>query len=112
VSKPLAEVFCATGARFNIVTFSQYSVWLQTARPGFDSRQRQRMFLLASVSRPALRPTHLPVQWVSGVPSPGLKRGWGVTLTSHSRFVPRSGMSRSYVSSPPSPPSWRVVGQL
>jgi hypothetical protein len=26
VSKPLAEVFCATGARFNIVTFSQYSV--------------------------------------------------------------------------------------
>jgi hypothetical protein len=31
---------------------SQYSVWLQTGRPGFSPRQRQTVFPLASVSRP------------------------------------------------------------
>jgi hypothetical protein len=39
--------------------------------------------LLASVSRPALGPTQLPVQWVLGVLSQGLKRGRSVTLTTH-----------------------------
>jgi hypothetical protein len=37
-----------------------------------------------------------PVQWV-----PGVKRGSGVTLTTHPHLVPRSRMSRSYTSSPP-----------
>jgi hypothetical protein len=46
---------------------SQYSVWLQTGRPGFDPRKRQSIFPLASVSRPALRPTQPPVQSVPGV---------------------------------------------
>jgi hypothetical protein len=32
----------------------------------FDPRQRQEIFPLASVSRPALGPTQPPVQWVSG----------------------------------------------
>jgi hypothetical protein len=59
-------------------------------------------FSLASVSRPALWPTLSPVQWVPGVLSPGLKRGWGVTLTIHPHLVPRSRMSRSYTSSPTS----------
>jgi len=35
------------------------------------------------VSRPALRPTQPPVQWVPGVLSPGVKRGRGVTLATH-----------------------------
>jgi hypothetical protein len=61
------------------------------------SRQRQRIFPLTSVSRPALRPNQPPVQWV-----PGLKRGRGVTLTTHPHLVPRSIISRSYTSSPPS----------
>jgi hypothetical protein len=39
---------------------------------GFDPRQRQRIFLLAPASRPALVPTQPPVQWVPGVLSP-----WG-----------------------------------
>jgi hypothetical protein len=38
----------------------------------------------------------------TGVPSQGLKRGRGVTLTIHPHLVPRSRMSRSYTSSPPS----------
>jgi hypothetical protein len=42
-------------------------------------------------------PTQPPVQWV-----PGLKRGRGVTLTTHPHLLPRSRMSRSYTSSLPS----------
>jgi hypothetical protein len=64
---------------------------------GVRSRQGQRIFRLASVSRPALGPTQPPVQWV-----PGVKRGRVVTLTTHPHLVPRSWMSRSYISSPPS----------
>jgi hypothetical protein len=49
---------------------------------GFDPRQGQRIFPLASVSRPALRPTQPPVQWYwrSFLKA---KRGRGVTLTTH-----------------------------
>jgi hypothetical protein len=39
---------------------------------GVRTRQGQRIFPLTSVSRPALRPTQPPVQWVPGVLSPGL----------------------------------------
>jgi hypothetical protein len=46
----------------------------------------ERIFLLAYVSRPALRPTQLPVQWVPGVLSPGVKHGRGVTLTIHPTY--------------------------
>jgi hypothetical protein len=42
-----------------------------------------------------------PIQWVPGVLSPGVKRGRGVTLTTHPHLVPRLRMSRSYTSSPP-----------
>jgi hypothetical protein len=38
---------------------SQYSVLLQTGWPGFDPRQRQRIFPLTSASRPALGPPSL-----------------------------------------------------
>jgi hypothetical protein len=37
----------------------------------------------------------------TGFLSPGVKRGQGVTLTTHPHLVPRSIMSRSYTSSPP-----------
>jgi hypothetical protein len=54
-----------------------------TGRPGFDPRQGQEIFPVASVSRPALLPTQPSIQWVPGFLSPGVKRGRGVTLTTH-----------------------------
>jgi hypothetical protein len=54
---------------------------LDDRRQRFDPRQR--IFLLTSVSRPALGPTQPSVQWVPGVLSPGVKSGRGVTLTTH-----------------------------
>jgi hypothetical protein len=74
-----------------------------TRRSRYCPQQRQRIFPLTSVSRPALGPTQPPVQWVPRVLSPGLKRGRVVTLITHPHLVPRSRMSRSYTSSPPSP---------
>jgi hypothetical protein len=47
-------------------------------------------FPLTSVSRSALGPTQPPVQWVPRVLTPGVKRGRGVTLTTHPHLVPRS----------------------
>jgi hypothetical protein len=49
----------------------------------------ERVFPIVSVSRPALRPTQPPVQWVPGVLSPGLKFGRGVTLTTKPHLVSR-----------------------
>jgi hypothetical protein len=81
------------------------SVWClstgwTTGRSGSIPGRGERIFLVAFVPRPALRPTQLPVQWVPGVLSPEVKRGRGVTLTTHPHLVPRSIMSRSYTSSP------------
>jgi hypothetical protein len=42
-----------------------------------------RIFPLVSVTRPGMGPTQPPVQWVQWVLSPGVKRGRGVTLTTH-----------------------------
>jgi hypothetical protein len=67
----------------------QYGVWLRTGRPGCDPPQGQMVFLIAPAFRLALRPTHNPIQWVPGALSPGVKRGQGVTLTTHPHLVPR-----------------------
>jgi len=42
------------------------------------------------MSRPGLGPTQPPVQWVPGVLSSGVKRGRGVTLTTHPHLMLRS----------------------
>jgi hypothetical protein len=97
----VSHPYKTTGSRGSSVKLSQYSDWLRTRWPGFDPRQRQRIFSLASASRPALGPTQPPIQWVLGVLSPGVKRGRGVMLTTHPHLVSRLRMSRSYTSSPP-----------
>jgi hypothetical protein len=70
-----------------------------TGRSGFD--HRQRIFLLISVSKPALRPTKPPVQWYRRSFPLGKARP-GIMLTTHPHLVPKSRMSRSYTSSSPS----------
>jgi hypothetical protein len=80
-----------------------------TGRSGFDPRQGQRIFPLASMSRPALGPTQPPVQWVLEVLSPGLKRGRGVTLTTHPLSSAEVVNEELYLLSPQAPP-WREAG--
>jgi hypothetical protein len=79
-----------------------YSVWLQTGRPGFNPRQKQWIFPLASVFRLALGYTQLPVQMGTTCLFPGVKRGRGMMLTTDIHLVQRLRMSRSCISSPPS----------
>jgi hypothetical protein len=79
-----------------------YDYELEDRAIGLRSSQGKRIFPVTSVSRPALGPTLPPIQWVPGILSWGAKRGRGVTLTTHPHLVPRSRMSRSYTSSPPS----------
>jgi hypothetical protein len=84
---------------------SQYSVWLRDKRPGDLSSipdRGERIFPLASVSRPALGPIQPPVQWVPGGPFPGAKAQPGRDADHSPHLVPRSRMSRSYTSSPSS----------
>jgi hypothetical protein len=47
-----------------------------------DSQQGQEIFLCSTVSRPALRPTKPPIQWVTGRFPQG-QCGQGVKLTTH-----------------------------
>jgi hypothetical protein len=64
----------------------QYNVWLRTKLPGDRGSMTgrgKRIFPLTSVSRPAIGPTQPPVQWVPEVLCPGVKRCWGVKLTTH-----------------------------
>jgi hypothetical protein len=86
---------------FENIIMSVYSDWLRTRRPGFDPRQRHRIFPLTSASRPALGHTQPPVQWVPGAVCPGVKRGRGVMLTTHPLLVPRL---RKRGAVPPLPP--------
>jgi hypothetical protein len=47
-----------------------YSDGLHTGQPWFESRQKQKIFLLSTASRPVLRPTQPRIQWVLSVPVP------------------------------------------
>jgi hypothetical protein len=77
----LYVVYLTNPATQELSYLSQYCGLLQTRRPGFDPRQRQRILPLTSVPRSGLRPTQPPIQWVPVFLSPGVKRG--LTLTTH-----------------------------
>jgi hypothetical protein len=57
----------------------------------FESRQRVGIYLFTTASRPALRPTQPPIQWVSGTLSLGVKRP-RCEGTTHLHLVPRLRM--------------------
>jgi hypothetical protein len=82
-----------------------------TGRPGFDPRQRQRIFPLISASRPALGPIQPPVQWVLGI-FHGDKCGRGVLPTTHPLLMPWDKKGRGYTSSPSVRHKWRITGNL
>jgi hypothetical protein len=69
---------------------TQYSNWLQTGRSGIESQWGQDF---SHMSRPALRPTQPPEQWVLGLSRS--KNSWGMVLTTHPLLAPRSQMSRA-----------------
>jgi hypothetical protein len=50
------------------------SVQRRDGRTGFDSRQRQEIFLFSRASRTALGSTQPPIQWVPGALSPRVLR--------------------------------------
>jgi hypothetical protein len=56
---------------------------------------------IVSVSRPSLGPTQPPGQWGTGSPFPGAKARPEREADHSPHLVPRSRMSRSYTSSPP-----------
>jgi hypothetical protein len=79
---------------------------------GFRSPAGQRIFPIASLSRPALGPTQPPVQWVPGGPFPGAKARPGHDAD-HS---PLSSAKVEYIVGAillsRQAPSWHEVGQL
>jgi hypothetical protein len=74
------------------------TVWSVTTdwMTSVQSLAEAKDFSLAPLSRPDLRPTQPPIQWVLGV-----RRIWGVTLTTHLHLVLRSRMSRYSIPSSP-----------
>jgi len=72
-----------------------------TGRPRFDLRQKREEFSssLCVQTGSGVHPASCTMG--TGGPFPGLKRGRGVTLTTHPHLVTRPRMSRSYTSSLP-----------
>jgi len=63
-------------------------------RLGFDSRQELRIFIFATVSRPAPRPTQTSIQRVPGA----LSSGRGMKLATYLHLVPRFRWSYTSIS--------------
>jgi hypothetical protein len=77
------------------------SVWLRTGRQGDRGRSPAGACSsdLGVHTGSGAHPASCTMG--TGVFSPGLKRSWGVTLTTHSHLVPRSRVRRSYMFSLP-----------
>jgi hypothetical protein len=75
----------------------KYSDEVRDGRPGFDSRQRQDIFLYSTASRPSLGPTQPPIEWVPMGCFLGEKRPG--SEANHSLVVPSSRMLELYLHS-------------
>jgi hypothetical protein len=87
---PLLMLFLVVGSVILLDTTLQRkyaSLSIMSGRPIFDSQQRQSIFPLASVSRPALKPTQPAIHFSTGSPFPGVKCGRGVTLTTYPVYI-------------------------
>jgi hypothetical protein len=86
--------------------FTQYSLWLQnwTARVWCPEEAKDFSSSLCVQTSSLAYPAFYPLG--TSDPFPGVKLGQGVMLTTHAHLVPRSRMSRSYISSP----SWHLHG--
>jgi hypothetical protein len=89
-------IFLSPGSSVSIV--SDYG--LDDRAIGVRSRRGQRIFPLLCVQTGS---GAYPASYTmgTGVLSPRVKSGRGVTLITHPHLVPRSSMSRSYTTSPP-----------
>jgi hypothetical protein len=65
----------------------------------FDFRRGLGIFLFTTASKTALGPTQLPIQWVPGALSLGVKRPG--READHTQLVPRSKNEWNYTSTPP-----------
>jgi hypothetical protein len=62
------------GSRKEVGYRSVYRDWLRAGRPRGRSSSPVGARIFSMLSRPALRPTHRPIQWVPGALSPGVER--------------------------------------
>jgi len=63
------------------VAESVYRMWYGLDGPGFESRQGNEAFFFSERPRPAVRPTHPPVQLVQAFS--GWSSGRGMRMTTH-----------------------------
>jgi hypothetical protein len=75
--------FFCRGSSVSIATM------LRAGRPGFDSRQGLRIFILATASRPALVANPASYSIVTGGSLARIKPAGGVKLTTYLHLVPR-----------------------
>jgi hypothetical protein len=99
LQKSLCTPMCVSGAAVAQAVWCPITGWTI----GVQSLTEAEDFSSSPASRPALGPTQPLIQWVPGFLSLGIKRGRGVTLTTHPHLVLRWRTSRSYTSSPPNP---------
>jgi hypothetical protein len=95
------RVFCPTveRARWHVTGGLSNKDRIITVTPGFDPRERQRIFPVVCVRTSSeANPASCPMG--TGGSFPGVKRGRSVTLTTHPHLLPRSRMIRSHIVSP------------
>jgi hypothetical protein len=92
------SVYCPVGLGYRPSTATDWT----TGRSRFDPRQRKKDFSCSLCVQTSCEAQPASCPMGNRGPFPEVKRGQGVTLTTHSHLESRSLMSRSYTSSPQS----------